>query len=307
MTDEGFRCGFATLVGRPNAGKSTLVNALVGQKIVITSSRPQTTRRSVRGVVDRPDAQLVLVDTPGLHRPRTLLGQRLNDVVRETWADVDVVAMCVAADAPVGPGDRFIAGELVGLRRTPVLAVVTKTDLVGAATVAERLSEVAALGAETGLAWADVVPVSAVRGDQVGLLADLLVARLPVGPALFPTGAVTDESPVDRVADLIREAALEGVQDELPHSIAVVVEEMAPREGRDPDRPLTDVHAVVYVERDSQKAIVIGRGGGRLKQVGSAARREIEALVGTPVYLDLRVKVAKDWQKDPKQLDRLGF
>lgn len=304
---SAFRSGFACLVGRPNAGKSTLTNALVGEKIAITSSRPQTTRHTVRGIVNRPDAQLVLVDTPGLHKPRTLLGQRLNDLVRETWAEVDVVGLCVAADQPVGPGDRFIARELAGVRGRPVLAVVTKTDLVGRDVLLERLAEVAALGEQAGIAWAEVVPVSAVRGDQVGLLADLLVGLLPEGPPLYPDGELTDEPEQVMVAELVREAALEGVSDELPHSIAVVVEEMGLREGRPADRPLLDVHAVLYVERPSQKAIVIGAGGARLKQVGTAARRQIEKLLGTPVFLDLRVKVAKDWQRDPKQLQRLGF
>ncbi|MEZ5115813.1 MAG: GTPase Era [Candidatus Nanopelagicales bacterium] len=301
------RSGFVCLVGRPNVGKSTLTNALVGQKVAITSSRPQTTRHTVRGIVHRPDAQLVLVDTPGLHRPRTLLGERLNDLVRTTWAEVDVIGFCVPADQSVGPGDRFIAAELARIPRSPKVAVVTKTDLVSRDTVAERLAEVAALGDETGVAWAEVVPVSAHSGEQVRLLEDLLVALLPPGPALYPEGELTDEPEQVMVAELVREAALEGVRDELPHSIAVVVEEMAPRPDRPADRPLVDIHAVLFVERSSQKAIVIGRGGERLKKVGTAARRQIEALLGTPVYLDLRVKVAPDWQRDPKQLGRLGF
>jgi GTP-binding protein Era len=295
------RSGFACLVGRPNAGKSTLVNAMVGEKVAITSARPQTTRHTIRGVVTRPDAQLVLVDTPGLHRPRTLLGQRLNDLVRETLAEVDVVGFCVPADQKVGPGDRFIAGELASLR-TPKVAIVTKTDLVGRDRVAEQLVTVSGLGD-----FAEVVPVTAVGGDQVGLLADLFVGLLPEGPQLYPDGELTDEPEQVMVGELIREAALEGVRDELPHSLAVVVEEMNPREGRPADRPLLDVHAVLYVERDSQKAIVIGKGGERLRAVGTTARRHIEGLLGTPVYLDLRVKVAKDWQRDPKQLRRLGF
>ena len=301
------RSGFACFVGRPNAGKSTLTNALVGQKVAITSSRPQTTRHAVRGVLTRPDAQLVLVDTPGLHRPRTLLGERLNDVVLTTLGEVDVIAMCLPADEKAGPGDRFIAGELAKVPRTPKVAVVTKTDLVGPQVVGERLLAAQALGADVGVEWADIVPVSAVAGDQVQLLADLLVGRLPEGPQLYPDGELTDEPEQVMVAELIREAALEGVRDELPHSIAVVVDEMIPREDRPADRPLLDVHASLYVERDSQKAIVIGRKGARLRDVGSEARRHIQALLGTPVHLDLRVKVAKDWQRDPKQLRRLGF
>lgn len=307
MTPEGFRSGFACLVGRPNAGKSTLTNAMVGRKVAITSDRPQTTRRVLRGIVNRPDGQLVLVDTPGLHRPRTLLGERLNDQVRETWSNVDVVGLCIPADQEVGPGDRFIAGELAALRHRPIVAVVTKTDTVGREVVAERLLQVAALGEEIGLSWAEVVPVSARVGQNVDVLVQRLIAHLPEGPVLFPDGE--DEATTDEiaVAELIREAALDGVQDELPHSIAVVVEEIVPREDRPADRPLTDVRANLFVERETQKAIVIGKGGARLKQVGTRARREIELLLGTPVFLDIRVKVAKDWQKDPKQLRRLGF
>jgi len=295
-----FRSGFACFVGRPNAGKSTLTNALVGSKIAIMSDRPQTTRHAVRGIVHRPDAQLVMVDTPGFHKPRTLLGERLNDIVRTTLAEVDVIAFCVPADEKVGPGDRFIAGELQRVAaRTPVVAVVTKTDLVGRDTVGERLVEVSELAD-----WADVVPTSAVDRFQVDLLTDLLVARLPAGPPLYPDGELTDEPDRVLVAELIREAALVGVRDELPHSIAVVVEDMRPREDRD---DLLDIEAYLFVERDSQKGIVIGPKGTRLRDVGASARQQIEALLGTKVYLDLRVKVAKDWQRDPKQLRRLGF
>ncbi|GAA0897077.1 GTPase Era [Pseudonocardia zijingensis] len=297
---EGFRSGFACFVGRPNAGKSTLTNALIGQKIAITSSRPQTTRHAIRGILHREDAQLVVVDTPGLHKPRTLLGSRLNDVVRETWAEVDVIGFCVPADQPVGRGDEFIVNELRSVAgRTPVLGVVTKTDLAQPDQIAERLTQLSGL-----MEFAEVVPCSAVDGFQVGLLADLLVARLPEGPPLYPDGELTDEPEETLVAELIREAALEGVRDELPHSIAVVIEEMVPREGRD---DLLDVHANIYVERSSQKGIVIGKGGARLRQVGADARRQIEALLGTRIYLDLHVKIAKDWQRDPRQLRKLGF
>jgi GTP-binding protein Era len=302
-----FRSGFACFVGRPNVGKSTLTNALVGTKVAITSSRPQTTRTAVRGIVHRPDAQLVLVDTPGLHRPRTLLGERLNHIVLTTWGEVDVVAVCFPADEMVGPGDRFLVKELAKARRSTKFAVATKTDLAGPERIAQHLLDIARLGEETGTDWAEVVPVSAKNGDQVGLLADLLVARLPEGPMLYPDGELTDAPEEAIVADLIREAALEGVRDELPHSIAVVVEEMGLREGRPADRPLLDVHANLFVERSSQKGIVIGHQGSRLREVGTAARAEIEALLGTPVYLDLHVKIAKDWQRDPKQLRRLGF
>lgn len=300
------RSGFACLVGRPNAGKSTLLNALVGHPIAITSSRPQTTRHAIRGILTLADAQVVLVDTPGLHRPRTLLGERLNDVVRTTWAEVDAVAMCFPADQPVGPGDRFLASELAGLRR-PLFGVVTKSDLGARDAVGERLTEVAALGTEIGLDWAEIVPVSARSGYNVALLADLLAARMPEGGALYPEGDLTDEPEETLVAEIIREAALEGLTDELPHSLAVVVDEMRLREDRPDDAPLMDVHARLFVERPSQKSIIIGKGGCGLRAIGTAARRRIEALLGTPVYLDLHVTVAKNWQRDPKQLRRLGF
>ncbi|MFL6171272.1 MAG: GTPase Era [Marmoricola sp.] len=304
---EGFRSGFACFVGRPNAGKSTLTNALVGSKVVITSSKPQTTRTVVRGIVHRPDAQLVLVDTPGLHKPRTLLGERLNDLVRTTWSEVDVVAVCFPADEKPGPGDRFIVNELGKVRRTVKIAVATKTDKVDSEQLAEHLLAIAELGRETGTDWAEIVPVSAQSGDQVGLLADLLVARLPEGPALYPDGELSDAPEEAIVAELIREAALEGVRDELPHSIAVMVEEMGLKEDRPADKPLLYIHANLYVERDSQKGIIIGHKGARLKEVGMAARKQIEAILGTPAYLDLRVKIAKDWQRDPRQLRKLGF
>jgi GTPase len=304
---EGYRSGFASFVGRPNAGKSTLTNALVGQKIVITSDKPQTTRTVVRGIVHREDAQLILVDTPGLHRPRTLLGERLNDLVRATWSEVDVVAVCFPANEKIGPGDRFIVTELAKVRRTPKVAVATKTDLASPERIAEHLQDIVALGAETATEWQEVVPVSAVSGDQVQLLADLLVGQMPEGPPLYPEGDLTDAPEEILAAELIREAALDGVRDELPHSIAVVVEEMGLREGRPADKPLLDISANLYVERSSQKGIVIGHQGSRLRQVGTNARQQIEALLGTPVYLDLHVKVAKDWQRDPKQLRKLGF
>jgi GTP-binding protein Era len=303
VPDPEFRSGFACFVGRPNAGKSTLTNALIGQKIAITSSRPQTTRHAIRGIVNRPDAQLIVVDTPGLHKPRTLLGSRLNDVVRETWAEVDVIGFCVPADVPVGRGDEYIVKELRGVaHRTPVIGIVTKTDRAQPEQIAQRLTELSGL-----MGFADIAPCSAVSGFQVDLLADLLVARLPEGPQLYPDGELTDEPEETLVAELIREAALEGVRDELPHSIAVVIEEMIPREGRPKNDPMLDVHANLYVERSSQKSIVIGKGGARLRQVGTDARRQIEALLGTRIYLDLHVKIAKDWQRDPRQLRKLGF
>lgn len=292
------RAGFASIVGRPNVGKSTLTNALVGQKVAITSARPQTTRHVVRGIVHRPDAQLVLVDTPGVHRPRTLLGERLNDMVLETLGAVDVIAVCLPADERIGPGDRFILEQLAG-HRVPLVAIVTKIDAVDRRhALPPKLIEVDQLAQ-----FAEIVPVSAVTSMQVGELTDVLTGMLPPGPALYPDGELTDEPEQVLVAELVREAVLEGVRDELPHSIAVTVEEMARREGKD----LVDVYATVYVERPSQKAIVIGRNGGRLRDVGVRARHQVEALMGSPVYLNLHVKVLKDWQRDPKQLQRLGF
>lgn len=291
-----FRSGFCCFVGRPNAGKSTLTNALVGTKIVITSDKPQTTRHAVRGILTRADAQLVLVDTPGLHRPRTLLGERLNDVVRSTLADVDVIGFCMPADERVGPGDRFIAAELAAAR-APVVAVITKTDAVSKQRVAEQLVAVSKLGE-----FADIVPVSAVSGEQVELLADLLVGRLPDGPQLYPDGITTDNDDETRIAELVREAALDGVRDELPHSIAVTVDEVRRR-----DNGLQEIFATVHLERDSQKGIIIGNRGERLKRIGSTARAGIEALLGERVHLDLHVAVERDWQRDPKKLDRLGF
>lgn len=294
-----FRSGFATFVGRPNVGKSTLMNALVGEKVAITSDKPQTTRRAIRGIVNRPDGQLVVVDTPGIHRPRTLLGQRLNDLVEEVLGDVDVIGFCVPATQDVGPGDRRIAASLSGYPRAKKVAIVTKVDAATREQVTDRLVEVDALRED----WAAVIPLSALTRLQLDVLTDEILALLPEGPALYPEDVVTDESIEDRIAEVIRESALDGVRDELPHSIAVVVQDIAQRE----DSDLTDVYADIVVERDSQKAIILGRKGTRLRDVGARARAEIEPLLGTRVYLSLHVRVAKEWQRDPKQLGRLGF
>ena len=303
-----FRSGFACFVGRPNAGKSTLTNALVGSKIAIASSKPQTTRHAVRGIVNRPDAQLVVIDTPGLHKPRTLLGERLNDLVRDTWSEVDVVGVCLPANQRIGPGDTYLVGEIAKLPKRPLLvALATKSDLVPPPRMAEHLLRIASLEEELGIEWASIIPVSAVTDDQVDVVADELVKLLPEGPQFYPDGEITDEPTETLIAELIREAALEGVRDELPHSLMVVVEEMGEREGRPADRPLLDIYASMVVERDSQKGIVIGHRGARLKDVGTRARQQIEALLGTPVHLSLHVRVAKDWQRDPRQLRKLGF
>ena len=282
-----------------------MLNAIVGEKVAITSDKPQTTRRAVRGILTRPDAQLVIVDTPGMHRPRTLLGERLDDLVRSVWSDVDVVGFCLPADEKVGPGDRRIAAELAERAgSTPVVAVVTKIDKVSRERLAEQLVAAAEL---TSLAeLADVVPVSAVSGDGVDVLVDLLTARLPEGPMLYPDAESTDEPLETRIAELVREAALDGVRDELPHSLAAMVTEILPP---DPDaaKPVTKVYVTLFVERPSQKPIVLGPKGSRLGTVGRRARLQIEELLGGRVYLDLHVAVAKDWQRDPKQLRKLGF
>ncbi|GAB3633576.1 GTPase Era [Microbacterium sp. AGC85] len=293
------RSGFATFVGRPNVGKSTLTNALVGEKIAITSEKPQTTRRAIRGILNRPAGQLVIVDTPGIHKPRTLLGERLNDLVEQVLGDVDVIGFCVPATEKVGPGDRRIAASLDGYGRAKKVAIVTKTDIADRDQITERLIEVDALRED----WAAVIPLSALTREQLDVLTDEMLAMMPEGPALYPEGITTDESQEDRIAEMIREAALEGVRDELPHSIAVVIDDVAPRENSD----LTDVHAQIVVERDSQKAIIIGHKGKRLADVGKRARVGIEELLGTRVFLALHVKVAKEWQRDPKQLGKLGF
>jgi len=298
-----FHSGFVCFVGRPNTGKSTLTNALVGQKVAITSNRPQTTRHTIRGIVHRDDFQVILVDTPGLHRPRTLLGKRLNDLVRDTYSQVDVIGLCIPADEAIGPGDRWIIEQIREVApRTTLVVVVTKIDKTSRDKVAAQLMAVGELAPE-----AEIVPVSAVSGEQVDVLINVLAAALPVGPAFYPDGELTDEPEETLMAEFIREAALEGVRDELPHSLAVVIDEIERREGHDGKDDLITVYALLYVERDSQKGIVIGRGGARLREVGTAARTQIEKLLGTKVFLDLRVKVAKNWQRDPKQLGRLGF
>ncbi len=298
-----FRSGFVSFVGRPNVGKSTLTNALVGEKVAITSSKPQTTRNAIRGIVHTGNGQLIIVDTPGMHRPRTLLGERLNSVVQATLGDVDVIGFCLPANERIGPGDRFINQQMDAFPRAKKVAIVTKIDAVPRTAVAEQLLAISGLRD-----WEAIIPVSAVLTDpesrvQLDELLSVLVSLLPVGPALYEDGAVTDETLEHRVSELIREAALEGVSDELPHSLAVTIDDMVERD----DRELLEIYANLWVERDSQKGIVIGRGGERLQQVGARARAAIESLLGKQVFLSLRVKVAKEWQRDPKQLGRLGF
>ena len=287
-----------SFVGRPNVGKSTLTNALVGEKVAITSSKPQTTRRAIRGIAHYPNGQLILVDTPGMHRPRTLLGERLNSIVQTTLGDVDVVAFCMPADEKIGPGDRYINEQLDSFPRAKKVAIVTKIDATSRPQVAAQLLAVSELRE-----WEAIIPVSATSRIQLDTLAAELIKLLPVSEALYPADAVTEEGLESRISELVREAVLEGVEDELPHSIAVTIDDIIERD----DKDLLEIYANLFVERDSQKGIIIGHQGSRLADVGARARAEIEPLVGKQVFLSIRVKVAKDWQRDPKQLGRLGF
>lgn len=293
-----YHAGFVSFIGRPNVGKSTLTNALVGEKVAITSSKPQTTRRAIRGIVHAPDGQLILVDTPGIHRPRTLLGERLNSLVQATLSDVDVIGFCMPANEKVGPGDRFINEQLNEYPRAKKVAIVTKIDAASKTATAEQLLAVSALRD-----WEAIIPISATSHIQLDTLTTELIRLLPVSPPLYPADAVTDETMQERIAEYIREAVLEGVEDELPHSLAVTIDDVIERD----DKDLVEVYANLFVERDSQKAIVIGKGGSRLRDVGVRARKPIEELLDKQVFLSIRVKVAKDWQRDPKQLGRMGF
>jgi GTP-binding protein Era len=295
---EEFRAGFVSFVGRPNVGKSTLTNALVGEKVAITSSKPQTTRRAIRGIVHQRGGQLIIVDTPGMHRPRTLLGERLNAVVQDTLGEVDAIGFCLPANEKLGPGDQYINEQLDAFPRAKKVAIVTKTDATNRTAVAEQLLAVSQLRD-----WEAIIPISSVSKVQLDVLQTQLIALMPVSEPLYPLDAVTDESLEWRVSELVREAVLEGVSDELPHSIAVTIDDMIERD----DRDLVEIYANLFVERDSQKGIIIGHKGERLQDVGARARVEIERLVGKQVFLSIRVKVAKEWQRDPKQLGRLGF
>jgi GTP-binding protein Era len=295
---QPFRSGFVSFVGRPNVGKSTLTNALVGEKVAITSSKPQTTRNAIRGIVHTVEGQLIIVDTPGMHRPRTLLGQRLNSVVQATLGDVDVIGFCLPANEKIGPGDRFINEQLDAYPRAKKVAIVTKIDATSRTAVAEQLLAISELRD-----WEAIIPVSSTSKVQLDVLLTQLVSMLPKGPALYGEDAVTDETLEHRIAELVREAALEGVSDELPHSLAVTIDDMVERD----DKELLEIYANLWVERDSQKGIIIGHKGERLQEVGARARASIEPLVGKQVFLSMRVKVAKEWQRDAKQLGRLGF
>ena len=295
---ESFRAGFVSFVGRPNVGKSTLTNALVGEKVAITSSKPQTTRRAIRGIVHRADGQLVVVDTPGMHRPRTLLGERLNGIVQSTLGDVDVIGLCVPAGDKIGPGDKYINEQLESFPGAKKVAIVTKIDATSRPGVAEQLQAISTLRD-----WDAIIPISSFDRIQLDILTTELIKLMPISAKLYPDDAITDETTEQRVSELIREAALEGVTDELPHSIAVTIDDMIESQTKD----LLEIYANLFVERDSQKGIIIGHGGERLQSVGARARAEIERLLGRQVFLSLRVKVAKEWQRDAKQLGRLGF
>lgn len=299
MTDSkhSFRAGFVSFVGRPNVGKSSLTNALIGEKIAITSNRPQTTRRVIRGIVHRDNGQIIIVDTPGIHRPRTLLGERLNDLVYSTLGDVDIIGFCIPANEAIGPGDRYINEQLDDFPRAKKVAIVTKIDTVGRDQVIDQLAQVDQLRD-----WDAVIPVAVSNDPQLDELSTVLLQLLPESPQLYGDDQITEETEENRFSELIREAALEEVRDELPHSIAVTIEEVEER-----DDGLTEIYANLIVERDSQKGIIIGKGGSRLRTIGEHARAEIEQLLGRRVYLSLRVKVLKEWQRDSKKLGRLGF
>jgi GTPase len=293
----GFRSGVVAVVGRPNVGKSTLVNRLVGEKVAIVSDKPQTTRRDIRAIWTTDEAQVVFTDTPGFHKPRTLLGARLNDLVGDAVTGVDVIVLVVDGHMGVGRGDAFVyAKQAAGEPDATKVCVVNKIDRLAHTKVVPQLAAAQALGE-----WDEIVPVSAAVGDGVEELRGVLLSHLPEGPALFPDGEITDQPLEVRLTELVREQALAVTREEVPHSVAVVIDEME-REGN-----LTKVHASIVVERDSQKGILIGHGGQTLKAIGTKAREQMEPLLGTKVYLDLHVKVMKEWQRDPKALDRLGF
>lgn len=301
-----FRSGFVSIVGRPNVGKSTLLNALVGEKIAIVSDKPQTTRHLIRGVMHEESGQIVLLDTPGLHKPKTLLGERLNDLVVGSLSEVDLVGICVPANEEIGSGDKFIAAQVAGANKS-VCLIITKTDSSTGAQIAQRIEQGIALGKEAGIDWKFVVPLSSFDKTNLKELTSELINCLPEGPALYPDGHLTDEPERILVAEFIREAALQDMREELPHSVAVTVEEMNLREDRENMKPLMDVFADIHVERDSQKAIVIGKGGVQLRAIGTQARLRIEKLLGMRVHLTLHVRVTPNWQSDAKNLGKLGF
>jgi len=296
-----FKAGFIAIVGRPNTGKSTLVNALVGTKIVITSHHPNTTRNPIRGIINRDTFQMIVVDTPGMHKPKTALGTRLNSMVNENIDATDAVVLCLPANEDIGAGDEYIAKQIKG--RQEVFLVVTKVDTVSKSELAAKLVSVTEFAKKVGQEKAEIIPISAKNLEQTDLLLDLLATKLPLSPALYPTDINTDQVQELMFADLIREAAIEELYEELPHSVMVTIEEMGERD----NGKIFDISATLHVERDSQKGIIIGPQGSKLKAIGSIARKSIENIVGLQVFLQIHVKVSKEWQKDPKLLSKLGF
>ena len=299
-----FRSGFVAIVGRPNVGKSTLINALVGSKIAITSHHPNTTRSAIRGIVHGENFQAVLVDTPGVHKPKTLLGHRLNAVVDQSMDSVDVVILCIPADETSGAGDIYIAQEIAKHPRAKKFAVITKTDLLSKEKLALRLTGIMELA--QGFTWDEIIPVSAAIHDQIDLLNTLIGAALPAGPAYYPEGTTSDQAIEQLICEFIREAALQDVREELPHSIVVTIDEFGEREEKG-SRPFYDVHATIHVERDTQRAILLGHQGTRLKEIGIRARADIERALVAKIFLGLHIKVSKEWQRDARMLDKLGF
>lgn len=298
---DNFRAGFVAIIGRPNTGKSTLVNALVGTKIVITSHHPNTTRNPIRGIINHENFQMIVVDTPGMHKPKTALGTRLNSMVNENISSTDSVLLCLPANEEIGAGDEYIAKQIKGTQ--PVFLVITKSDAISKSDLAVKLTKVNEFAIKLNLQKAEIIPVSAKNLDQTQLLLELLSKNLPESPALYPTDINTDQAEELMFADLIREAAIQELYEELPHSVMVTIEEMGKRE----NGKIFDISATLHVERDSQKGIIIGPQGSKLKAIGTLARKSIENIVGMQVFLQIHVKVSKEWQTDPKLLAKLGF